>query len=136
MRRLESPTPSDIRSAGIDEFAWLKCQRYDSYDIIICGLQRRRTIDFLPDREGATVADWLAAYPGIEIACRDCDSCYRKGAEKGTPQSLQVADRWHLLGNATAAFVEAVKWHVDDLRRVNTGEGVDAEALSSAEQKQ
>ena len=133
LRRRATPTPSDVRVVGIDDFAWLKGQ---SYGTIICDLERRRTIDLLPDREGGTVADWLAAHPGIEIVCRDRGSGYREGAAKGAPQALKVADRWHLLENATAAFVEAVKRRMGDLRRAITGDSVDPEALSAAERKQ
>ena len=133
LRRRATPTPSDVRVVGIDDFAWLKGQRYGT---IICDLERRRTIDLLPDREGGTVANWLADHPGIEIVCRDRGSGYREGAAKGAPQALKVADRWHLLENATAAFVEAVKRRMGDLRRAITGDGVDPEALSAAEKKQ
>ena len=133
LRRRAPPTPSNVRVVGFDDFAWLKGQRYGT---IICDLERRRTIDLLPDREGGTVADWLAARPGLEIVCRDRGSGYREGAAKGAPQALKVADRWHLLENATAAFVEAVKRRMGDLRRAITGDGVDPEALSAAEKKQ
>ena len=102
LRRRAPPTPSDVRVVGVDDFAWLKGQRYGT---IICDLERRCTIDLLPDREGGTIADWLARHPGIEIVCRNRGSGYREGAAKGAPQALKVADRWHLLENATAAFV-------------------------------
>ena len=133
LRRRAAPTPSDVRVVGIDDFAWLKGQRYGT---IVCDLERRRTIDLLPDREGGTVADWLAAHPEVEIVCRDRGSGYREGAAKGAPQALQIADRWHLLENATAAFVEGVKRHMGDLRRAITGGDVDPEALSAAEKRQ
>lgn len=133
LRRRATPTPSDVRVVGIDDFAWLKGQRYGT---IICDLERRCTIDLLPDREGGTVANWLAKQPGIEIVCRDRGSGYREGAAKGAPKALKVADRWHLLENATAAFVEAVKRRMGDLRRAIAGDGVDPEALSAAEKKQ
>ncbi len=50
LRRPAAPTPSDVRVVGIDDFAWLKGQRYGT---IICNLERRRTVDLPPDREGA-----------------------------------------------------------------------------------
>ncbi len=133
LRRRATPTPSDVRVVGIDDFAWLKGQRYGT---IICDLERRCTIDLLPDREGGTVAAWLAAHPGVEIVCRDRGSGFREGATKGAPQALQICDRWHLLENATAAFVEAVKRHMGDLRRAITGGDIDPEVLSSAEKVQ
>ena len=55
---------------------------------------------------------------------------------QGAPQALKVADRWHLLENATAAFVESVKRRMGDLRRAIAGDGVDPEALDAAEKKQ
>ena len=133
LRRRAAPTPSTVRVVGIDDFAWLKGQRYGT---IVCDLERRRTIDLLPDREGATVANWLADHPGIEIVCRDRGAGYREGAEKGAPRALQIADRWHLLENGTAAFVEAVKRQMRDLRRAITSGDVDPDALTAAEKLQ
>ena len=74
LRRRAPPTPPDVRVVGIDDFAWLKGQRYGT---IVCDLERRCTVDLLPDREGSTVADWLAAHPAVEIVCRDRGSGYR-----------------------------------------------------------
>ena len=133
LRRRAPPTPPDVRVVGIDDFASLKGQRYGT---IICDLERRRTIDLLPDREGGTVAKWLAAHPDVEIVCRDRGSGYREGAAKGAPQALQISDRWHLLENATTAFVEGVKRHMGDLRRAIIGGDIDPDALSAAEKLQ
>ena len=133
LRRRAAPTPSTVRVVGIDDFAWLKGQRYGT---IICDLERRHTIDLLPDREGGTIANWLAAHPEVEIVCRDRGSGYREGAAKGAPQALQISDRWHLLENATAAFVEGVKRHMGDLRRAIVGGDIDPAALSAAEKLQ
>ena len=133
LRRRAPLTPPDVRVVGIDDFAWLKGQRYGT---IICDLERRRTIDLLPDREGATVANWLAKHPGVEIVCRDRGSGYREGAAKGAPQALQISDRWHLLENASAAFLEGVKRHMGHLRRAVTNGDIDPDALSAAEKLQ
>lgn len=133
LRRRVTPTPLDVRVVGIDDFAWLKGQRYGT---IICDLERRRIIDLLPDREGGTVAAWLAAHPEVEIVCRGRGSGYREGATKGAPQALQVADRWHLLENVTTAFVEGVKRQMGDLRRAITSVEIDPKALSTAEKLQ
>ena len=51
LRRRAAPTPSTVRVVGIDDFAWLKGQRYGT---IVCDLERRCTIDLLPDRGPAT----------------------------------------------------------------------------------
>ena len=134
LRRRAAPTPSTVRVVGIDDFAWLKGQRYGT---IVCDLERRRTIDLLPDREGATVANWLADHPGIEIVCRDRRAAdIERGLTRALLGALQIADRWHLLENATAAFVEAVKRHMRHLRRAITSGDVDPDALTAAEKLQ
>jgi len=68
--------------------------------------------------------------------CRDRGGGYREGADKGAPRALQIADRWHLLENATAAFVEAVKRQMHHLRRAITSGDVDPDVLTAAEKLQ
>lgn len=91
LRRRATPTPCDVRVVYIDDPS-LKGQRYGA---IICDLERRCTIDLLPDREGGTVADWLTEHPGIELVCRDRGNGFCEVAAKGASQALQICDRWH-----------------------------------------
>jgi transposase len=88
--------PSIPRIIGIDDWAKRKGQRYGT---IIVDLERRCVIDVLPDREPHTVADWLAQHRTIEIVARDRSAQYAQGIQRGAPQAIQVADRWHLLKN-------------------------------------
>jgi transposase len=62
-------------------------------------LERRRPVDLLDDRSSASAAEWLRLHPGVEIICRDRGGEYAEGARLGTPDAVQVADRWHLLAN-------------------------------------
>jgi transposase len=57
----------------------------------------------LPDREIATVQAWLADHPEIEVVSRDRGGGYGQAAAKALPHAVQVADRWHLMENATSA---------------------------------
>src|SRR3954471_11118537 len=88
-------TPTVI---GIDDWAWRRGQRYGT---LICDLQRRQIIDLLPDREPATLDAWLAAHPEIAIVARDRGGGYGQAVTRVRPGVLQVADRWHLLANAS-----------------------------------
>ena len=79
-----------LRVIGIDDWAWRRGQRYGS---IVCDLERRRIVDLLPDRAGATVEDWLSAHPGIEVIARDRGGAYGPAATRACPAARQVADR-------------------------------------------
>src|SRR5947209_1009267 len=59
------PTP---RVIGVDDWAYRKGHRYGT---ILVDLERHEAIGLLPDRNGDTVATWLAAHPGIQIISRD-----------------------------------------------------------------
>lgn len=118
---------------GIDDWAWRKGHRYGT---LICDLERRGVIDLLPDREPATVAAWLAARPSVEIIARDRGSSYGAGAAKGRPEAVQVADRWHLFENASAAFLSAVKRAMRDVRLALGHGPVDPATFLAAERLQ
>lgn len=95
-----------VQVIGIDDFAWKRGQRYG---MVVCDLEQRCIIDLLPDREPATVTAWLADNPEITVASRDRGAGYRQAASKGAPQAVQVADRWHLMENVSAPFLEAMR---------------------------
>ena len=121
------------RVIGIDDWAF---KRGHHYGTIICDLERRRIIDLLPDREAATVAAWLAARPSIAVIARDRGAGYIQAATDGRPEAIQVADRWHLMENASAAFLTADQRSMREIRKAVGSDVVDPTALSCAERRQ
>lgn len=121
------------RVIGIDDWAWRKGHRYGT---IVCDLERRQVIDLLPDREAATVEAWLADHPGIEVVSRDRGGGYGQSVERALPHAVQVTDRWHLLENASRAFVDVVRRSMRDIRRVLGAGQVSPELLTAAERIQ
>lgn len=113
IKKAPSPSASAPRVVGIDDFAFKRGHVYGS---IVVDLERRKPIDLLPDREAATVAQWLAQHPSIEIISRDRGAGYKEGATTGAPQAVQVADRWHLLKNLGDALECLLKRHHRQLR--------------------
>lgn len=61
-------------------------------------------IYLLPDREAATLAEWLKKHPEIEVVSRNRASGYASAGKAGSPQAVQVADRFHLLKNLLDAL--------------------------------
>lgn len=119
---------------GIDDFAW---RRGHSYGSIVVDLERRTVIDLLPDRQRDTIMAWLGKNSQVRIICRDRGPGYGAAAAAAAPQALQVADRWHLFENASAAFLAAVRSELPRLRKVLLpNASLDPEMLSKAERIQ
>ena len=127
---LSAPSPTIV---GIDDFAWKRGQRYGT---VICDLERRRIIDLLPDRHAATVEAWLTRHPGINVVARDRGAGYGGAVARACPQANQVADRWHLMENASAAFLQAVRQSMRFIRQALATGTVDPDLLTSAQRLQ
>ena len=59
----------------------------------------------LPDREVAIVQAWLAGHVGITTVSSDRGGGYGEAVAKVLLHATQVADRWHLMGSASAAVL-------------------------------
>jgi len=68
VRRRALPRTEPLTATGIDDWAYRRNHRYGT---IVCGLERRRVVALLPDREQATAEAWLRQHPGISIVSRD-----------------------------------------------------------------
>lgn len=132
--RRRAPLPvGPLRVVGIDDWAWRRNQRYGT---IVCDLERRRVVDLLPDREVGTVEAWLAGHPEITTIARDRAGGYAQAASTAAPKAVQVADRWHLMENASAAFLEAVRQSMHMIRQTLGCAPVDPALLTATERLQ
>jgi transposase len=114
VRCAETPQSNTFRVLGVDDFAFRKGQ---SYGTILVDQERHQVVDLLPDREAATLANWLGGHSGVEIVTRDRASYYADGIKKGAPQAVQIADRWHLHKNLREALENVLNGHRSQLKK-------------------
>jgi len=124
------PAPAII---GIDDWAWRRNHRYGT---LICDLERHKTIALLPDREPATAQAWLALQSQICAVARDRGGGYAVAAQRALPHAIQVADRWHLMENASSAFLDAVRKSMRQVRAAMGARVIDPTLLTFAEKLQ
>ena len=133
VRRRARLRAEPLSAIGIDDWAWHKGHRYGS---IVCDLQRRRIVTLLADREVATVEAWLRHHPEIMVIARDRGGGYGEAASRALPNAIQVADRWHLIENASAALLDVVRKSMRLIRNAIGATTIDRELLTSAERLQ
>jgi transposase len=116
IRRTPCPAITSPQVLSVDDFA---LRKRHTYGTLLLDLERRRPLALLPDREAATVAQWLEAHPGVEVLVRDRGEAYAEAARLGAPEALQVADRFHLLQNLADVLTDVFRAHAPQLALVN-----------------
>jgi transposase len=106
LRQLPDPPQEPIRVLGVDD--WAKRQR-QRYGMILVELERGRVVDLLAYRRAECLVPWLVRHPAVEIVSRDRSPTYAEAIRQGASQAVQVADRWHLLHNASEALLEILQ---------------------------
>lgn len=112
LRRVKAAVPPAANDAievlGVDDWAWRKGQ---SYGTILVDLEGRSVWDLLPDRSAESFGGWLQRQSKIRVISRDRGGIYAEGAQCGAPRARQVADRFHLFLNLSAALERALEEH-------------------------
>jgi transposase len=105
-----------VTHLGVDDWAWKKGQ---SYGTILVDLDRHRVIDLLPGRSADELRRWLEQHQTVQVISRDRCVSTRTVHPGGAPEALQVADRFHLLTNLSAAVERALEARRGELHRAD-----------------
>ena len=69
--------------------------------------------------------------------CGSASNCgYGEAAARALPQAVQIADRWHLMENASAAFLNTVRKSMNAIRTALGATSVNLALLTCAERIQ
>lgn len=72
-------------------------------------LERHCVVDLLAERSAESLAAWLTQHPTVSSIGRDRSGVYAEGAQLGAPNAQQIADRFHLILNLSAAIERALE---------------------------
>ena len=82
----------------------------------------RGKLNLLQDASADSFADWLKEHPSVELISRDRGTTFADGANRGAPQALQIADRWHVIQNLGEALEKVLARHHANLNQAFTPE--------------
>ena len=115
LSQLSLPQFKTPKLLGVDDFAFRKGRQYGT---ILVDLEQHRPIALLVDRKAETLSEWLLCHPGVEVLSRDRSKVYRRGMNKGAPNALQVADRFHLVQNLTETLEKVISGFSVNLKAI------------------
>lgn len=127
----QSPPDTDtLKVVGVDDWAFRKGVNYGT---ILVDMETSKPIDLLPTRDSEDLKAWLRNHPEIEIITRDRASSYSSAIDAICPNTVQVADRFHLLMNLSDAldtFFKSISPRISKLIKDKTHEMLsDAKAI-------
>jgi transposase len=93
---------------GIDDCAFRTGKTYGTMSV---DLESHQVVDLLADRSSATVETWLRAHPQLCLISRDRAGEYAQAADRAAPQTVQIADRFHLVMHASACLERFMQRH-------------------------
>lgn len=90
---------------GVDDFA---LKKRHTYRTIIVDEATHMPIVILEGRDGSSFKDWLSHSKQVKTVTRDRASAYASAIQEILPDTLQIADRFHLHRNLLKAIRNTV----------------------------
>jgi transposase len=111
---LSIPDCRDIEVVGIDD--WAK-RKGINYGTILVDAKTGHPVDLIDSRGNADVIKWLSRHPHIQYVTRDRASSYAKAITEALPESIQIADKFHLVKNLGDYIYEEIQRQYREIKR-------------------
>lgn len=102
---------------GIDDFSIKKGQ---SYCTVICNADTHVPIAVLDGRDGSSLREWLRKNKQVKTITRDRASAYAKVIKEELPDTMQIADRFHLHQNLFDIIKKCISLNLPSTMRIGT----------------
>lgn len=112
----------DIDFVGIDDVSLRKGQTYHT---VIYDGNDHHLLALLDGRDGSELKKWLKDHPKIHTVARDRAGAYANAIKQILPDSLQVADRFHLLQNLIRYLYDIFKENIPSKIFIKNNEVLD-----------
>ena len=104
--QMPMPLSKKVNVLGIDDWAMRKGSTYGT---ILVDNETKRVIDILEGRDGNLLKEWLKNHPEIKVVTRDRASSFSKAVTDVLPDTVQIADRFHLYKNLSDCAYEVIR---------------------------
>lgn len=111
---LEEVNPDSVTHLCIDDFAYRKGIKYGT---IFIDADTRRFIELVDGRDSVPVAKVLGRYHNLETITRDRSNAFAKAIKDSIPSVNQIADKFHLVMNASKHADKQIRMSFADIRK-------------------
>ena len=101
----------DVEEIGLDDVSIRKGMKYAT---VIYDMKDHHMLALLDGRDGNTLKEWLQNHKKIKKIARDRATAYANAINEVLPETIQIADRFHLFQNLVDRFKEIFKQEIPE----------------------
>lgn len=110
-QNIEIKDEIDVERIGLDDVSIRKGIKYAT---VIYDMKDHHMLALLDGRDGKTLKEWLQSHKKIKKIARDRATAYANAINEVLPETIQIADRFHLFQNLVDRFKEIFKNEVPE----------------------
>lgn len=126
---LEKIDPTSITHLCIDDFAYRKGMTYGT---IVINADTGKFLELVDSRDADPVSEALKKYTSVQTITRDRSNAFSKAIRSSLPESLQIADKFHLMKNASDHIDHQLRQSFREIKKEAQG-SLEDDAMSARE---